>query len=70
VSGATLLWIVGLFAAATVGLLAGVWIGGELEADVNQELLTNADLPEVCWEKIGAEAERIIRDYEGDTPTP
>jgi len=33
-------------------------------------LLTNADLPEVCWEKIGAEAERIIRDYEGDTPTP
>jgi len=29
------LWIVGLFAAATVGLLAGVWIGGELEADVN-----------------------------------
>ena len=64
-SGAKLLWIVALFAAATVGLLGGIWIGGEIEEDVHQEFLMNADLPEVCWEKLGTEAERIIRNYEG-----
>ncbi len=67
---AKLLWVIGVFAAATVGLLAGIWIGGEIEADVHQEILMNADLPEVCWEKLSAEAERVIREYEGDAPTP
>jgi len=64
-NGATLLWIVGIFAAATVGLVAGVFIGGEIEASVHHEFLVNADLPQVCWEKISAEAERILQEYDG-----
>jgi len=64
--GAKLIWTVVVFAAATVGLLAGIWIGNEVAADVHQEFLMNADLPEICWEKLGAEAQRVIRDHDGD----
>ncbi len=32
--GGQLLGIVGVFAAATVGLLIGIWIGAEIESDV------------------------------------
>ena len=37
--GGRLLWIVGVFAAATVGLLAGIWIGPEIESDVYREII-------------------------------
>ena len=32
--GGRLLWIVGVFAAATVGVLIGIWIGSEIEAGI------------------------------------
>ena len=37
-----------------------------MEADIQQEFLMNADLPAVCWEKIQAAAETVIREYEGN----
>lgn len=61
-------WLVAVCVALLIGLLAGIWIGGEIEADIHDEFLMNADLPEVCWEKLGAEAERIIREYEDGAP--
>ncbi|MDJ0512900.1 MAG: hypothetical protein QNJ62_05610 [Methyloceanibacter sp.] len=69
--GGRLLWIVGVFAAATVGVLAGIWIGGEIEAGVYEEILTKANLPAECWERITAGAESLVRELEGeDKPTP
>lgn len=63
--GGRLLWIVGLFAAATAGIVAGIWIGGEIEASVYDQILTKADLPAECWEKITASAENMVRELEG-----
>jgi hypothetical protein len=51
--------------ALLIGFGIGIWIGGEIEANVHHEFLMNADLPQICWEKLGAEAERIIPQYEG-----
>ena len=67
--GAKLGWAVAVCVALLIGFGAGVWIGGEMEADIQEEFLMNADLPEVCWEKLGAAAEKIIRDYEGGAPS-
>lgn len=63
--GGRLLWIVGVFATATLGLLAGIWIGGEIESDIHWDVLAKADLPAECWQKIGAEGERMLREIEG-----
>jgi len=69
--GGRLLWIVGVFAAATLGILIGIWIGGQVESSVYEALLTNADLPEECWEKIMAGAENLVREFESkDMPAP
>lgn len=69
--GGRLLWIVGLFAMATAGLIAGIWIGGEIEASVYDQILTKADLPAACWEKITASAETMVRELKGDVaPAP
>ena len=63
--GGRLLWILAVFAAATVALLAGIWIGGKIEAGVYQDILTKADLPAECWQKITAGAEDLVRELEG-----
>ncbi len=63
--GGRLLWIVGVFAAATVGVLIGIWIGGEIEAGIYQDILKKANLPAECWEKITAGAENLVRELEG-----
>lgn len=69
--GGRLLWIVGVFTVATPGLLAGIWIGGEIERDVHWDMLAKADLPAECWQKISAEGERMLREIEGGgTPAP
>ena len=52
--GGRLLWIVGVLTAATLGLLAGIWIGGEIESDVHWDMLAKADLLAECSQKIGA----------------
>ena len=69
--GGRLLWIVGVFAAATLGILIGSWIGGEIEAGVYEEILTKAELPAECWERIAAGAENLVRELEGEeNPAP
>ena len=67
--GGRLLWIVGLFAAATVGLLAGIWIGGEIESDIYREILNEANLPAECLREFEAAANRVAESYQG-TATP
>ena len=52
--GGRLLWIVGVFTVATPGLLAGIWIGGEIESDIHWDVLAKADLLAECSQKIGA----------------
>jgi len=69
--GGRLLWIIGVFAAATVGILIGIWIGGEIEASVYEDILMKAELPAECWEKITIGAETLVRELEsGETPAP
>lgn len=66
-----LLWIAGLFAAATVGLLAGIWIGGEIESGIYADILMKADLPAECWDKITGGAESLVDDLkDGEAPAP
>jgi hypothetical protein len=60
-----LLWIVGVFAAATVGVLIGIWIGGEIEAGIYKDILKKANLPAECWKKISAGAKDLVRELEG-----
>lgn len=62
--GGRLLWIVGLFAAATVGLLAGIWIGGEIESSVYWEIIAEADLPAQCLSEFEAAANRVADRYQ------
>ncbi|MEM7191844.1 MAG: hypothetical protein AAF405_03075 [Pseudomonadota bacterium] len=62
--GGRLLWIVGLFASATVGLLAGIWIGGEIESSVYWEIIEEANLPVACLEEFEAAANRVAESYE------
>ena len=64
--GAKLGWAVAVCVALLIGLGAGIWIGGRIESDVHTEFLMNADLPEICWEKLGAEAERVLRKFHGE----
>jgi hypothetical protein len=65
------LWIVGVFGAATLGLFARIWVGGEIESDIHWDILAKADLPAKCWQKIGAEGQRMLREIEGGgAPAP
>ena len=63
--GGRLLWTVGVFAAATVGMLIGIWIGGDIEAGIYEDILKKANLPAECWEKISAGAQDLVRELEG-----
>ncbi|GFO80559.1 hypothetical protein [Methyloceanibacter sp.] len=63
--GAKLGWLVAVCVAGLAGLLAGIWIGGEMESDIHQEFLMSANLPAECWDRIEAAAQRVIRAYEG-----
>lgn len=65
-SNAKLLWIVAVCAAATFGLAAGIWIGGEIEADIHDEILAKAELPVECWKKIEAAANALVLEYSGE----
>ena len=62
--GGWLLWIVGVFAAATVGLLAGIWIGAEIESDVYWEIIAEANLPVECLKEFEAAANRVAESYQ------
>jgi len=68
--GGRLLWIVGVFAAATVGLLAGIWIGPEIESDVYREIINAANLPVECLKEFEAAANRVAESYQGSGATP
>lgn len=68
--GGRLLWIVGIFAAATVGLLAGIWIGGEIESSVYWEIIAEANLPEECLREFEAAANRVAETYQGPGTSP
>ena len=68
--GGRLLWIVGVFAAATVGLLAGIWIGAEIESDVYWEIINEANLPVECLKGFEAAANRVAESYHGSGATP
>ena len=62
--GGRLLWIVGVFAAATVPLLAGIWIGGETESSAYWEIIAEADLPAECLKEFEAAANRVAERYQ------
>ena len=62
--GGRLLWIVGVFAAATVGILIGIWIGGEIESSVYWEIIAEADLPAECLTEFEAAANRVAERYQ------
>lgn len=66
--GAKLGWAAAVCVAFLLGTLLGVWLGGQIEADVCVDMLTRADLPDICWDKIDRAAEGIIQEYEGDAP--
>lgn len=68
--GGRLLWIFGIFAAATVGLLAGIWIGGEIESSVYWEIIAEANLPEECLREFEAAANRVAESYQGSAAPP
>jgi hypothetical protein len=63
--GGWLLSIVGVFAAATVGVLVGVWIGSEIEPGIYEDILEKANLPGECWARISAGAEKLVSELEG-----
>ncbi|ODR99947.1 hypothetical protein AUC68_02170 [Methyloceanibacter methanicus] len=68
--GGRLLWIVGVFAAATVGLLAGIWIGGEIESDIFWDVIAETNLPAECLEAFEAAANRVADSYQGSGTVP
>ena len=68
--GGRLLWIVGVFAAATVGLLAGIWIGGEIESDIYWDIIAEANLPVECLKEFEAAANRVAESYQGSGEPP
>ncbi len=42
--GGRLFWIVGVFAATTVGVLIGIWIGGDIETGIYEDILKKTNL--------------------------
>lgn len=68
--GGRLLGIVGVFAAATVGLVIGTWIGAELESDVYWEIINEANLPVECLKEFEAAANRVAETYQGSGTKP
>lgn len=63
-SNAKILWIVALCVGTTLGLLGGIWIGGEIEAGIYDETFAKADLPASCWQKIEAAANALASEYD------
>jgi hypothetical protein len=59
-----------VFAAATIGVLIGIWIGREIEAGIYQDISNKANLPAECWEKIAAGAENLVRELEASGRPP
>lgn len=68
--GGRLLWIVGVFAAATVGLFAGIWIGSEIESGIYWEIIAEADLPVECLKEFEAAANRVAETYQEGGASP
>lgn len=66
--GGKLGWAFAVSIALLLSFGIGVWVGAEIESDVYLELLTSADLPQMCWDKIEEAAEGVIRDYESGAP--
>jgi hypothetical protein len=48
-----------------VGLLAGIWIGGEIEQDVIIEIVTKADLTADCRQQLERAMDAVIKAWEG-----
>jgi hypothetical protein len=46
-------------------MLIGIWIGGDIEAGIYEDILKKANLPAECWEKISAGAQDLVRELEG-----
>jgi hypothetical protein len=63
-SGERLWWGAGVAAALLVGLLIGIWVGGEIEQDAFIEMISKADLTQECREQLQRAASAIIQSWE------
>jgi hypothetical protein len=64
-SGERLWWGAGVAGSLLVGLLAGIWIGGEIEQDVIIEIVTKADLTADCRQQLERAMDAVIKAWEG-----
>jgi hypothetical protein len=63
-TGERLWWGAGVAAALLGGLLAGIWVGGEIEQDVFVELISKADLTQECRDQLQRAASAIVEAWE------
>jgi hypothetical protein len=68
-SGERLWWGASVAAALLVGLLIGIFIGGEIEQDALVEIIAKVDLTQECREQLQSAASAIVEAWESSAPS-